>query len=65
MARDVKPLLNVDQTAELLGISVNTLRQWISQRRLPVVKLGKAVRFAPEDLQKFIEEHKRAAMTFD
>jgi excisionase family DNA binding protein len=62
--RDVQPLLNVEQTAKLLGISVNTLRQWISQRRLPVVKLGKAVRFASEDVEKFIAEHKREAVRF-
>jgi excisionase family DNA binding protein len=60
---EVQRLLNVPEAATLLCVSPNTLRQWISQRRVPVVKLGKAVRFAPDDLQKFIEEHKREVVT--
>jgi excisionase family DNA binding protein len=61
---ELKRLLNVKEGAEVLNVSEHTLRQWIHQRRVPVVKLGKAVRFDPEDLQKFIEENRREAVTF-
>jgi excisionase family DNA binding protein len=56
--------LNIKEGALLLHISENTLRQWVHQRRVPSVKLGKAVRFDPEDLQKFIEANRRDVVTF-
>jgi excisionase family DNA binding protein len=59
-----KRLLNIKEGALLLHISENTLRQWVHQRRVPSVKLGKAVRFDPEDLQKFIEANRRDVVTF-
>jgi excisionase family DNA binding protein len=59
-----KRLLNIKEGAALLNISENTLRQWVHQRRVPIVKLGKAVRFDPEDLQKFIEANRRGVVTF-
>jgi excisionase family DNA binding protein len=64
MNREVQPLINVPEAAELLRISVNTLRQWISQRKVPTIKLGKAVRFSPDDLRKLIEESRREAVNF-
>jgi excisionase family DNA binding protein len=56
--------LNVKEGAKVLNVSEHTLRQWIHQRRIPFVKLGKAVRFDPEDLWKFIEENRRKAAIF-
>jgi excisionase family DNA binding protein len=64
MSREVLPLINVPEAAKLLGISVNTLRQWISQRKVPTIKLGKVVRFLPDDLQKLIEENRREVISF-
>jgi excisionase family DNA binding protein len=57
-------LLTVPEAAQVLGVSVNTLRQWVCQRRLPTIKLGKAVRFSPEDLRQFIEDNRREAVHF-
>jgi excisionase family DNA binding protein len=62
--KELKRLLNIKEGAALLNISENTLRQWVHQRRVPIVKLGKAVRFDPEDLQKFIEANRRDVVTF-
>jgi excisionase family DNA binding protein len=62
--KELKRLLNIKEGAALLNISENTLRQWVHQRRVPMVKLGKAVRFDPEDLQKFIEANRRDVVTF-
>lgn len=44
-----KRFLNVNEVAEYLGLSDNTIRAWIKQGRLPFCKFGGAVRF---DLQK-------------
>jgi excisionase family DNA binding protein len=62
MPTTLNNLLTIPEAAKLLGVSVNTLRQWVCQRRLPTIKRGKAVRFSPEDLQKFIEANRREAM---
>jgi excisionase family DNA binding protein len=62
--KGLKELLNVKEGAKVLNVSEHTLRQWIHQRRIPFVKLGKAVRFDPEDLWKFIEENRRKAAIF-
>jgi len=61
---ELNQLINISEGATLLCMSEATLRQWIHQRRIPFVKLGKAVRFDPSDLQKFIEENRREVVTF-
>jgi excisionase family DNA binding protein len=50
----LEPLLTVSEAAKLLGISPWTLRQWLSQRRLPFVKVGRLTKLRPSDLQAFI-----------
>ena len=47
-------LLNVNQAAKELKISIHTLRSWIYQRRLPYVKLGRKCPFKQEDLEAFV-----------
>ena len=51
-------LFTVAEAAAYLGISRWTLYRWVSQRRVAVVKLGRAVRFDKEDLDKLIEQCK-------
>jgi excisionase family DNA binding protein len=40
-------MLNVRQTAERLGLKESTVRAWIAQRRIGVVRLGRAFASAP------------------
>jgi excisionase family DNA binding protein len=51
-------LLTPKDVAELLAVSVNWVLDHASRRRplLPSVKLGKAVRFRREEVEKFIRE---------
>lgn len=55
-------LLDVQEAAALLSVKVSTLRQWTYQRRIPVVKLGRAVRFRESDLKRLIEDSTRPAL---
>jgi excisionase family DNA binding protein len=49
-------LLDYAAAAEYLGLSEYTLRRYVSLRRIGFVKLGlKAVRFRPDQLDRFIE----------
>jgi excisionase family DNA binding protein len=58
-SRMIHSLLTANEAAIALNLSVHTIRQWIWQRRLPVIKLGRAVRLRREDLDAFIERHRR------
>lgn len=58
----MQALLKTKEAAQLLNLSENTIRQWIWQRRLPVVRIGRAVRLRREDLEKLIERNREEAM---
>jgi excisionase family DNA binding protein len=55
-------LLTAKEAGALLGLSEHTIRQWIWQRRLPVVRLGRAVRLRREDLEQLIERNREEAI---
>ncbi len=49
-------LLTPEKVAEITGLSIDTLAQWRSQKRgLPYLKIGRAVRYDPEDVQEYLE----------
>jgi predicted DNA-binding transcriptional regulator AlpA len=48
-------LLKEAEVADFLNVSVLTLRRWRWQRRGPrFVKLGRAVRYRPEEVEDFV-----------
>jgi len=49
-------LFTVSQAAERLSLKPPTLRKWIFQGRLPVVRIGRAVRIKEKDLEAIIRE---------
>ncbi|MEV5596654.1 helix-turn-helix domain-containing protein [Streptomyces sp. NPDC052496] len=46
-------LYSVDQVAELLGLHVRTVRNYVRDGRLAAVRIGKQYRIAHEDLEAF------------
>ena len=48
-------LLTIEQTAELLNVSVRNVREQIYRRRLAIVKVGRLVRIEQSELEAFIE----------
>ena len=52
----MKNLLSVQETADRLSIKVSTVRSWIYQKRLPVVRLGRSVRIRNDVLESIVEE---------
>ena len=49
-------LLTPEQVATITGLSIETLAQWRSQKRgIPYLKIGRAVRYDPADVQKYLE----------
>ena len=52
-----KKLFNIRQLSEYLGTPVGTLYQWVSQRKIPFVKLGRSTRFDMEKIREWIEQN--------
>jgi excisionase family DNA binding protein len=49
-------LLRPEEVANLTGLSLETLAQWRSQKRgIPYLKIGRAVRYDPSDVQAYLE----------
>jgi excisionase family DNA binding protein len=49
-------LWTVQETAKRLALQPSTIRRFIFDKRLPVVRLGRAVRVRESDLAKVIAE---------
>ena len=53
----VRPaLMNIDQVAERLSVSVRHMRRLVAERRIPFVKWGHLLRFDPDEVDRWIEE---------
>ncbi|MFP5208671.1 MAG: helix-turn-helix domain-containing protein [Acidobacteriota bacterium] len=48
-------LLKVPQAAEMLAMSPKTIWQWIGERRIGVVRLGRAVRVPLSEIERLME----------
>lgn len=48
------PLIDIEQAATRLGVSVRFMRRLVDERRIPFHKIGKFVRFDPADLDRWV-----------
>jgi excisionase family DNA binding protein len=51
-------LVTVKDAAKYLAVSVSTLYGWVYQRRIPFVKVGRALRFEVTELDDFIRRNR-------
>ena len=58
-------LLDIREAAEYLKLKVPTLRKWCFERRLPVYKIGRTVRFKKGDLDALVEKSFQPATNTD
>lgn len=49
--------LTAREVADRLGVTERTVRNLVYQRRIPFIQIGRAVRFKPEDVDRFIAEN--------
>lgn len=49
-------LLSVDDVAERLGVPTRFVRRLVDERRIPFCKIGRYVRFDPDDVEQFIAD---------
>jgi excisionase family DNA binding protein len=52
-------LLSLKEVSERLSLHINTVRKFIDQGLIPIVKFEKAIRVEERDLEKFIRTRKR------
>jgi len=57
-SRPESSLITVQDAAKFLAVSTSTLYGWVWQRRIPFVKVGRALRFEQSELQKFIQSNR-------
>ncbi len=58
---DRRRLLDIDAVAEQLGTSVRHIRRLVQERRIPVVRVGRLVRFDPVHIDAWLDEHRSSA----
>lgn len=51
-------LLDINQLAERLGVTERFVRRLVEERRIPFLKIGKYVRFDPQDVDDWIDEQR-------
>jgi len=52
-----KRLLNINEVSQMIGIQVDTLYRWVSQRRIPYVKVGRLTKFDVVAIDEWIKEY--------
>ena len=52
-------LVNVEEMAKILGVPVSWLYRHTRLNAIPCVRIGKYVRFKPQDVVTFFEEQQR------
>ena len=48
------PWMTTEQVAEYLSVSVGTVRNWVSERRIPFSRRGRVVRFHKERIDAWL-----------
>lgn len=58
----MKPLLDEEAAAPLVGMTVSTLqKKRVTGDGPPYVKMGRSVRYRPEDLEQYVAERIRSS----
>jgi len=55
-------LFNRKQIADYIGVSERTISNMMRQRRIPVIKIGKSVRFDPSKVRKALDKYEIEAI---
>ncbi len=50
--------ISLEEVAEQLHVTVDTVRAWVREKQLPAYRIGRAYLVKPEDLRRFIEERR-------
>ncbi|MFN3217906.1 MAG: helix-turn-helix domain-containing protein [Acidimicrobiales bacterium] len=51
-------LIDIDGLAARLGVTERFVRRLVAERRIPFLKIGKFVRFDPDEIDRWVEERR-------
>ena len=54
-----KRLLSLNEAAEMCGLSIHTLRAWVHQGKVPIVRIDTTLRIDRNDLEAVIQSAKQ------
>jgi len=49
-------LMTSEEVAQLLRVKVTTVRRWYREGKLPGARLGKAIRFRRDDVERWVND---------
>lgn len=55
----LRPLLNINQVADRLGVEVRHVRRLVHERRIPYLKWGHLLRFDPDEIERWLDSSRR------
>jgi excisionase family DNA binding protein len=55
-------LLTVEEFADAVGMSPKTIRQWVWMRRVPFLRVGRAIRFRPSTVEEILKRSEVPAL---
>lgn len=53
-------LLTEQQVAEMLSVTVHGVRKWRIKGYIAFIKIGKTIRFEPEEVEAFVKRNRKA-----
>jgi excisionase family DNA binding protein len=54
----MEELLNPQQVAKILSVKPITVYKWVEKDLISCYRLGRCIRFKPEDVERFLEERR-------
>lgn len=54
--QSVEPWLSVEEIAQHLGISKETVYRWLEKKRIPAHRVGKQWRFKPTEVDEWVRQ---------
>lgn len=54
-----RPLLDINGVAEYLGVTVRHIRRLVAERRIPHIKWGSHPHFDPDEIDEWVDRHRR------
>jgi len=55
---NIPKLMNVDELAQYLGLRKQTVYNWLHQKKISGIKIGKVWRFERAEIEKWLKSHK-------
>jgi len=56
-----RPLMEIDEVAAYLGVTVRHIRRLVAEQRVTSIKWGSKLHFDSNEIDAWVDEHRRSA----